>query len=142
MGRSHAINKLLLVFASILGSESFPPQAPGIPVTPLSDTQTSDRRTSARRAADWRVLFGPPDQLSPGFLADMGPMGVSILSEIQYPAGTEIEVHFGVHDDHPSGKLQMRAVVRHCGKGRLGVQFVNVEPTQRDHWWKIMRSDF
>jgi hypothetical protein len=108
----------------------------------LGDTQTSDRRTSARRAADWRVLFGPRDQLSPGFLADMSPMGVSILSEVQYPAGTEIEVHFGVHDNHPSGKLQMRAVVRHCGKGRLGVQFVNVEPTQREHWWKIMRSDF
>jgi len=29
-----------------------------------------------------------------------------------------------------------------AGKARLGVQFVNVEPTQRDHWWKIMRSDF
>ena len=118
------------------------PQASGIPVTRLPENPPSERRTSARRAADWRVLFGPADQLSPGFLADMGPMGVSILSEIQYPAGTEIEVHFGVHDDHPSGKLQMRAVVRHCGKGRLGVQFVNVEPTQREHWWKIMRSDF
>jgi hypothetical protein len=77
-----------------------------------------------------------------GFLADMSPIGVSILSEIQYPVGTEIEVHFGVHDDHPAGKLQMRAIVRHCGKERLGVQFVNVEPSQRDHWWKIMRSDF
>ena len=72
----------------------------------------------------------------------MGPMGVSILSEIQYAVGTEIEVHFGVHDDRPAGKLQMLAVVRHCSKGRVGVQFVNVEPAQRDHWWKIMRSDF
>src|SRR5258708_38965089 len=72
----------------------------------------------------------------------MSPIGVSILSEIQYPVGTEIEVHFGVHDNDPSGKLQMRAVVRHCGKGKMGVQFVNVEPPQRDHWCKIMRSDF
>jgi hypothetical protein len=118
------------------------PRAWGIPVTQLADNQSSERRSSARRAADWRVLFGPPGQLVAGFLADMSPIGVSILSETQYPVGTEIEVHFGVHDDHPAGKLQMRAVVRHCAKGRLGVQFVNVEPAQRDHWWKIMRSDF
>ena len=87
-------------------------------------------------------MFGPSGQLVAGFLADMSPIGVSILSEIQYPVGTEIEVHFGVHDDRPSGKLQMRAIVRHCGKGRVGVQFVNVAPEQRDHWWKIMRSEF
>jgi hypothetical protein len=108
----------------------------------LSENPSSERRSSARRAADWRVLFGPPNQLSLGFLADMSPMGVSILSEIHYPLGTEIEVHFGIHDDQLSGKLQMHAVVRHCGKGRLGVQFLNVEPAQREHWWKIMRSDF
>jgi hypothetical protein len=36
----------------------------------------------------------------------------------------------------------MRAVVRHCAKGRIGVQFVNVDPSQREHWWKIMRGDF
>jgi len=108
----------------------------------LADNPPSERRSSARRATDWRVLFGPPGQLVAGFLADMSPIGVSILSEIQYPVGTEIEVHFGVHDNDPSGKLQMRAVVRHCGKGKMGVQFVNVEPSQRDLWWKIMRSDF
>ncbi len=77
-----------------------------------------------------------------GFLADLSPIGVSILSEVQYPVGTEIEVHFGVYDDQPSGKLLMRAVVRHSGRGKIGVQFINVEPDQRDHWWKIMRSDF
>jgi len=108
----------------------------------LADYPPSERRSSARRAADWRVLFGPADQLVPGFLADMGPMGVSILCDILYPAGTAIEVHFGVYDDHPAGILDKRAIVRHCGKGRLGVHFVNVEPAQRDHWWKIMRSDF
>jgi len=72
----------------------------------LADNPPSERRSSARRAADWRVLFGPPGQLVAGFLADMSSIGVSILSEIQYPVGTEIEVHFGVHDNDPSGKLQ------------------------------------
>jgi hypothetical protein len=108
----------------------------------LADNPSSERRSSARRAADWRVLFGPPGQLVAGFLADVSPIGVSILSEIQYQVGTEIEVHFGVQDDNPAGKLQMRAVVRHCNNGRVGVQFVNVEPSQRERWWKIMRSDF
>jgi hypothetical protein len=122
--------------------QKLPPPVGGDPVARLADNPLSERRSSARRAADWRVLFGPPGQLVAGFLADMSPIGVSILSEMRYLVGTEIEVHFGVHDDHPSGKLQMRAVVRHCGKGKIGVQFVNVEPSQRDHWWKIMRSDF
>jgi len=72
----------------------------------------------------------------------MSPIGVSILTEVLYSLGTEVEVHFGVYDDHPAGKLQMRAIVRHCNKGRIGVQFVDVQPAQRDHWWKIMRSDF
>lgn len=87
-------------------------------------------------------MFGPPGDLSPGFLADMSPIGVSILSEKQYPVGTEIEVHFGVQENELRGSLQLRAIVRHCGNGRIGVHFVNVEPAQRDHWWKIMRSEY
>jgi hypothetical protein len=88
------------------------------------------------------VLFGPSGDLSPGYLADMSPIGVSIPTEKQYSPGMEVEVHFGVQDDQASGKLQMRAVIRHCAKGRIGVQFVNVDPSQRDHWWKIMRDEF
>jgi hypothetical protein len=107
----------------------------------LNDKGFSDRRSSPRRAANWRVLFGPTGALAPGFLADMSPIGVSILSEHEHPIGTEIEVHFGVAEDRTSGKLQMRAVVRHCGKGKIGVHFVDVDTTQRDHWWKIMRGD-
>lgn len=72
----------------------------------------------------------------------MSPIGVSILSEKQYPVGTEIEVHFGVEESELRGKLQMHAVVRHSGNGRIGVHFTNVDSTQRDHWWKIMRSEF
>jgi PilZ domain-containing protein len=108
----------------------------------LTDNNTSERRASTRRAADWRVLFGPPGELSAGFLADMSPIGVSILSEKQYPVGTEIEVHFGVEESELRGKFRMHAIVRHCGKGRIGVHFVNVDAAQRDHWWKIMRSEF
>jgi len=55
--------------------------------------------------------------------------------------GTEIEVHFGVHDNDPSGKLQMRAVVRHCGKGNgRSVRERGAFPARP--LWKIMRSDF
>jgi PilZ domain len=108
----------------------------------LTSDNTSERRANPRRAADWRVLFGAPGNLSPGFLADLSPIGVSILSEKEYPVGTEIEVHFGVEETGVRGRLQMRAIVRHCGKDRIGVHFVNLDATQRDHWWKIMRSDF
>ena len=108
----------------------------------MTNDKTTERRASPRRAADWRVLFGPPGELSPGYLADLSPIGVSILSEKQYSAGTEIEVHFGVEEAEVQGRLKMRAIVRHCGKGRIGVHFVNVDASQRDHWWKIMRTEF
>ena len=108
----------------------------------MADKEFSDRRSIPRRAADWRVLFGPPGELSPGFLADMSPIGVSILTEKQYAPGTEVEIHFGVADDQASGKLRMSAVIRHCAKGKVGVQFLNVDPSQREHWWKIMRGEF
>jgi len=108
----------------------------------LADTQSPDRRSTPRRAADWRVLFGPPGDLSLGYLADMSPIGVSILTERQHPPGTEVEVHFGVEEEQVSGKFRMNAVVRHCAKGRIGVKFLNVDAAQRDHWWKIMRGEF
>ena len=108
----------------------------------MAETESSERRSSPRRAADWRVLFGPPGDLSPGYLADLSPIGVSILTEKQLSEGTEVEVHFGVADDQASSKLRMNAVVRHCAKGRIGVKFLNVDAAQRDHWWKIMRGEF
>ena len=70
----------------------------------------------------------------------MSPMGVSILTENLLPVGTEIEVHFGLDDSERAGKLQMRGVVRHHTAGRMGVQFLNVEPAQREHWWQIIRG--
>ena len=68
-------------------------------------------------------------------------MGVSILSELEHQVGSVIEVHFGVDEDRTTGKLQMRAIVRHCGQGRIGVHFIDVDTTQRQHWWTIMRGD-
>ena len=108
----------------------------------MADEKATERRKAERRAADWRVLFGPPGDLAPGFLADLSPLGVCIVSEKQFAIGTEIEVHFGVLETESRGKLQMTAVVRHCGEGKIGVHFKNVDPGDREHWWKIMRSDF
>jgi hypothetical protein len=107
----------------------------------LNDNPSSERRTGPRRAANWRVLFGPTGQLAPGFLADMSPLGVSILTEKEHPVGAEIEIHFGVEEDQSSGRFRMQGIVRHCGKDKIGVHFVNVDTTQRDHWWKIMRGE-
>ena len=108
----------------------------------MTDEKATERRKAERRAADWRVLFGPPGDLAPGFLADLSPLGASILSERQFAVGTEIEVHFGVLQSEFRGKFQMSAVVRHCGKGRIGIHFKDIDPGTREHWWKIMRSDF
>jgi hypothetical protein len=96
-----------------------------------------ERRNGARRAADWRVLFGPAGELVPGFLTDVSPTGVCIVSQEAHGEGTEIEVHFGVHEDKTAGKLRMRAVVRHCAQGKIGAQFLDHDS---DEWWKMMRG--
>lgn len=108
----------------------------------MSDSDPSERRIVLRQAANWRVLFGPSGHLSVGFLADMSPRGVKILSERLLDSGAEIEVHFGVEEGQTTGKFQMPAIVRHCGGGKIGVEFLNVDAAQRDHWWKIMRGSF
>ena len=99
-----------------------------------------DRRHSPRRLADWRVEFGPPGALVRGFLADLSPMGVSILSETQYPVGTEIEVHFWLPEEYEAESFLIRAIVRHSTGRRIGAQFVDPEFPQRERLWKIMRG--
>jgi hypothetical protein len=103
----------------------------------VSSTEIPGRRSSPRRPADWRVLFGLAGQLVPGFLADISPIGVSIASEKEYPVGTEIIVHFCSEEGQPAGRLQLRAIVRHSGKGRIGAQLLNANPSERGPWWKI-----
>jgi len=99
-----------------------------------------DRRLKVRRAADWRVLLGFGGNLTPGFVADITPSGICILSEEHPDTGTEIEVHFLLHEDEPSGRLRMRAAVRHCGRGRIGAQFVDIDPADRENFWHILRG--
>lgn len=62
------------------------------------------------------------------------------MTTSQLPVGTEIELHFGVEEGQSAGRLAMSAVVRHCAAGKIGVQFQNVDPSQREHWWQIMRG--
>jgi len=102
--------------------------------------ESSDRRRSARQAETWCVLFGTEGQLFPGYVVDMSPAGVSILCERPFPVGTEVQVHFGIDENQNSGRLQMHGVVRHHTAGRIGVPFLNVDPSQREHWWEILRG--
>jgi len=106
----------------------------------MANNEQSERRSTPRRAENWRVLFGQSGQLVTGYLADMSPIGVSILTESGLPMGTEIDVHFGIEEGKSSGRLQMRGVVRHYTRGKMGVQFLNVDAAQREHWWKILRG--
>lgn len=85
------------------------------------------------------MLFGSAGELAPGFLADLSPTGVCIVSEEEHDEGTEIEVHFGVREDKSAGKLRVRAVVRHCARGKIGAKFVD-EDACGDEWWKVMRG--
>jgi len=75
----------------------------------------------------------------PGFIADVGPGGVCIVSETEYPVQTTIEVHFWTREDDER-ELLVHAEVRHCKDHRIGVQFLDLDFTHRELLWKLMQG--
>ena len=105
----------------------------------MQSPASAERRRSSRHPADWRVLFGPPGALIPGFIADVGPGGVCILSETEYPAGTTIEVHFWTRED-PAREMLVHGEVRRCKDHRIGVQFLDLDFNHHELLWKLMQG--
>jgi len=102
-----------------------------------------ERRALPRTAVDWRVRFAPPgEELHTGFVGDLNAKGLSILSnDHAYPAGTEIEVHFGTFQD-PEHQFQLRAVVRNSAGGRMGLLFQEGPVTDHERLLRMPRGKF
>ena len=102
-----------------------------------------ERRVHLRARVDWRVKFSAPgEELSTGFLSDVTAHGVSILSSKAYPDGTEIEVHFGAFQDNPQHHFQLRAVVRHTTRGKMGLKFLEGPVTDQERLLQLLRGVF
>ena len=102
-----------------------------------------ERRSQARTNVDWRVKFAAPgEELNIGFLGDLNAKGLSILSSHAYPAGTELDVHFGAFQEDPNHQFQLRAVVRHAANGRMGLQFVEGPVNDHEKLLRMLRGKF
>ena len=103
-----------------------------------------ERRALPRTTVDWRVRFAPPgEELHTGFVGDLNAKGLSILSNDRaYPAGTEIEVHFGAFQEDPEHRFQLRAVVRNSAGGRMGLLFQEGPVTDQERLLRMLRGKF
>ena len=102
-----------------------------------------ERRVQPRARVDWRVKFAAPgEELSGGFLTDANATGVSILTKMEYPLGTVIELHFGAFQDDQRHQFQLRAVVRHTTHGKIGLQFLEGPLTDKERLLRLLRGVF
>jgi hypothetical protein len=102
-----------------------------------------ERRIQPRAHADWRVKFAVSgEELSNGFLTEVNAAGVGILSRMEYPLGTVIEIHFGAFQEDPEHQFRLRAVVRYAAQGKLGVQFLEGPLADNDRLLRLLRGVF
>jgi len=89
-----------------------------------------ERRAEPRIPVCFEVHYGVGSEQLRGSTYDISSGGIGLLGEKSYPAGTEINVHFRA-PGASHGLLHMKAVVRWSTGNRLGLQLVNVKPS--DH---------
>ena len=102
-----------------------------------------ERRTQPRASVDWRVKFGVAgEELNNGFVSEVNAAGLSILSQLEYPVGTELEVHFGAFQSNSETQFRLRAVVRYVTHGKMGMKFLEGPVTDHELLLRLMRGVF
>jgi PilZ domain len=62
-----------------------------------------------------------------GLASDINDDGMCFLSSAQYAVDTIMSLELRI----PDGPIEVKALVRHCGRGAIGVQFLNLSREQR-----------
>ncbi len=90
-------------------------------------TTKGQRRAFPRWKTSFPVLhgFGVPDMGCEA--SDVSDEGMAFQSRVPYPTGTKIIVEMQL----PTGPIRVNAVVKHCGHGTVGVQFLNLSRADR-----------
>lgn len=88
-----------------------------------------ERRAHARTAAQFEVRYGKDEDVHDATACDISPAGIGLVGPKQYPVGTEVELRFRAAEGAKSDLLTMKARVRHSTPQRLGLEFVNVPPS-------------
>jgi len=87
-------------------------------------------RREKRSPANIEIHYGTGPELVRGVSSDISPGGIGVSGEKTYPSGTEVDVEFRVSET-AQDVLRVKAMVRWSTWNRLGLQFVDVRPS--DH---------
>ena len=102
-----------------------------------------ERRHNPRTHVDWRVKLAAAGQdLCNGYLTNVSPVGATIMCPAEYQAGSQIVIHFGAFDGNNDQSFSLVAVIRHAGKGRLGIEFIDGPVTDQDRLHYLLRGVF
>jgi len=92
--------------------------------------RNSEQRREPRSPANIEIHYGTGPELIRGVSSDISPGGIGVSGEKTYPSGTEVDVELRVSET-AQDVLKVKAVVRWSTWNRLGLQFVDVQPS--DH---------
>ena len=107
-------------------------------MTPSENTPTTvkesiaavSHRSYARIQANFEVRYVHGAKTLTATAVDIAVGGIAIIGPLSFPVGTDLQLRFrgpnGIGD-----LIAMNATVRHCNNGRMGLQFLNVAPS--DH---------
>lgn len=91
----------------------------------------ADRRTTPRANAQFEVRYGQGEEIAIAQACDISATGIGLLGPKQYPVGAEIELRFRPPASEKGDLITMKAKVRHSTANRMGLEFVNIAPS--DH---------
>jgi len=91
----------------------------------------ADRRVTPRANAQFEVRYGNGADIQVAQACDISATGIGLLGPKQYPVGAEIELRFRPPATDKGDFIVMKAKVRHSTPQRMGLEFVNIAPS--DH---------
>jgi hypothetical protein len=89
--------------------------------------EVQEKRTLPRWRVSFPVLHGEGATMLVGLAADLNEQGMAFVTRKSYAVDSVLSLELRI----PSGRMQLRGLVRHCQTGKAGVQFVGLSAEQR-----------
>jgi hypothetical protein len=96
-------------------------------IKPTAPIQTDEHRSNT--PAGLRIRIAYESEIMDAQLVNVSATSVSLGTNYVCPIGTELEMHFSGAGYQFESLLTITAIVRSCSFGKLGVQFVNLRPS-------------
>ncbi len=89
--------------------------------------ETDEDRAFPRWLVRFPLMHGQGMATRFGLACDINDDGMGFFCSALYAVGTILSLELRI----PGGPIHVKALVRHCGRGAIGVQFLNLSREQR-----------